>query len=110
MCWRRHRGAGLGGAIFSDIGTVTVRNIGTAPQMFSDSSQKLIDAGGRQFGSDSSAAVISLSQEKTLLTTINPGNSVTGTLVFDVPTDVKLAAIELHDSPFSGGTKVTLAG
>lgn len=89
---------------------LTVHNIGTAPQMFSDSSQKLIDAGGRQFGSDSAAAVISLSQEKALLTTINPGNSVTGTLVFDVPTDVKLAAIELHDSPFSGGVKVTVAG
>jgi hypothetical protein len=37
---------------------------------------------------------------------INPGNSVKGTLVFDMPKDAKPATIEMHDSRFSGGVVV----
>ena len=35
-------------------------------------------------------------------------NSGTGKLVFDVPVNIKLTALELHDSPFSGGVRVDL--
>jgi hypothetical protein len=34
---------------------------------------------------------------------------VTGTLVFDIPKDGKLASLELHDSTFSGGVAVDVA-
>jgi hypothetical protein len=85
-----------------------VRNIGDKAQLLSDSSQKLIDAQGRKFDADTSAAIMSLENNQTFLNNINPGNEVTGTLVFDVPAGVELAALELHDSLFSGGVKVAL--
>ena len=86
---------------------LTVANIGTEAQFFSDSSQKAFDAQGRQFSADSTAAVY-LDGNDTLLNQINPGNTVTGTVVFDVPADATLTRLELHDSPFSGGVEVAL--
>jgi uncharacterized protein DUF4352 len=47
---------------------------------------------------------------ESFLTEINPGNSVNGILVFDVPQGLAPAAIELHESMFSSGALVTLAG
>ncbi len=42
------------------------------------------------------------------LNEINPGNTVKGMLVFDMPKDAKPTSIELHDSPFSGGVTLRL--
>jgi hypothetical protein len=42
---------------------------------------------------------------------INPGLGIDSTVVsFDVPVGAAPEAIELHDSAFSGGVKVSLAG
>ncbi|WP_158372681.1 DUF4352 domain-containing protein [Cellulosimicrobium cellulans] len=86
---------------------LTVANIGTEAQYFSDSSQKAFDAQDRQFSADSAAGVY-LDGNNTLLNQINPGNTVTGTVVYDVPADATLTRLELHDSPFSGGVEVAL--
>ncbi|MEV4322384.1 DUF4352 domain-containing protein [Microbispora rosea] len=88
---------------------LTVKNIGDEAQMFSDSAQKLIDAKGRTFDADSGAAALGLKGSNAFLNNINPGNSVNGILLFDVPKDVKLKAVELHDSLFSDGVTVSLA-
>lgn len=88
---------------------VTVKNIGDRAQGFSGFNQKLIDAAGREFDADSSAAALSLEGSNSLFENINPGNTVKGVLVFDVPKDFRLKAIELHDSAFSGGVTVTLS-
>jgi hypothetical protein len=45
---------------------------------------------------------------QTFLNDINPGNAVDGTFVFDVAKGTKIAQLELHDSPFSGGVKVNV--
>jgi hypothetical protein len=90
--------------------SVTVTNIGDDAQMFSDSSQKLTDAQGREFDADSGAAVMSLPDSQAFLNNINPGNSVKGTLVYDVPDGLAPAAVELHGSMFSGGATVALTG
>ncbi|MEU9832049.1 DUF4352 domain-containing protein [Streptosporangium sp. NPDC048047] len=87
---------------------VTVRNIGDEAQMFLDSAQKLIDTAGREYDADSGAAVLGLKNSHAFLNNINPGNGVSGILLFDVPDDFKIKAIELHDSLFSGGTQVAL--
>ncbi|MCC5574440.1 DUF4352 domain-containing protein [Microtetraspora sp. AC03309] len=87
---------------------LTVKNIGDEAQMFTDSAQKLLDSKGRQFDADSGAAIW-LKDSNGFLKNINPGNAVTGFVLFDVPTDFQLAAIELHDSVFSGGVKVALS-
>lgn len=86
---------------------VTVTNVGDAAQYFDSSSQKLLDAQGRTHSADSSAAIY-LPDSNSFLTSINPGNTVEGIVVFDIPADATPASIELHDSPFSGGVTVTL--
>ena len=87
---------------------VTVTNVGDAAQYFDSSSQKLLDGQSRTHSADSSAAIY-LPDSNSFLTSINPGNTVDGIVVFDIPADATPAAIELHDSPFSGGVTVTLS-
>jgi len=87
---------------------VTVTNIGDEAQYFSDSEQKVKDVQGRQFSADTSAA-IHIKGNDVFLNEINPGNTVKGVLVYDMPKGAKPASIELHDSPFSGGVTVRLA-
>jgi hypothetical protein len=86
---------------------LTVTNVGTEAQYFYDGSQKEFDAQDREFSADSTAAVY-LGDGSTFLNQINPGNTVSGTVVFDVPADTTLTRVELHDSPFSGGVEVAL--
>jgi hypothetical protein len=77
--------------------------------MFGGSSQKLKDAAGRTYDADSGSAIY-LTDSNSFLKDINPGNRVSGTVVFDVPKGTKLADLELHDSMFSGGVTVPLGG
>lgn len=86
---------------------VTVTNIGDEAQYFDGSSQKLTDTQGRTHSADTGAAIY-LGDAQSFLNQINPGNSVQGTVVFDVPADAAPASVALHDSPFSGGVEVTL--
>lgn len=87
---------------------VTVTNIGTEPQTLFDSNQKIIDDQGRSFEPNSTAGLYLDSNQNVWITPVNPGNTVTGILVFDMPTDATPVAIELHDSAFSGGVTVSL--
>ena len=88
--------------------TVKVKNIGDKAQMFAGSNQKAYDAKGTEFSNDSGAEIYANSEAQTFLQEINPGNAVTGKLVFDVPKSTKLVRLELHDSIFSGGVEVAL--
>jgi hypothetical protein len=88
---------------------VTVKNIGKEPQLFSGEAQKLFEATGKEFSADSEAAISMGDASNSLYEEINPGNSVKGIVVFDIPKGTDVASIELHDSPFSGGTKVSLS-
>ncbi len=89
--------------------TVTVKNIGDKPQTFDGSSQKAKGVNGAVYEHNGSAEMSANSDTQTFLNGINPGNSVTGVIVFDIPKDAKIASLELHDSPFSGGVTVTVA-
>src|SRR6476661_6488738 len=62
---------------------VTVTNIGDKAQLLADSSQKVKDAKGREFSTDTTAGIY-LEDNKVFLNEINPGNTVKGTLVFDM--------------------------
>jgi hypothetical protein len=87
---------------------VTVKNIGERAQTFTGGNQKAYSADGDEF-SDATGAGLHVNQDsRTFREEINPGNVVKGTLVFDVPKGTKLAAVELHDSMFSGGVRVNL--
>ncbi|GGV24528.1 hypothetical protein GCM10010182_53890 [Actinomadura cremea] len=89
---------------------ITVENIGDEARMFDGTNQTLIDTGGREFQADTEAAIWSNQETRSFLEQINPGNAVRGVVIFDVPENVKLKAIELHDSMFSGGVTVPLGG
>ncbi len=44
-----------------------------------------------------------------VLSNVNPGNTGTINVVFDIPKTAKLVRLELHDSAFSGGVEVRVA-
>lgn len=88
--------------------TVNVKNIGKEPQALVDSAQKAYAADGTEYSTDSSAAIYANKDQNTVFNELNPGNQITGVLVFDIPKDAKLAKLELHDSIFSGGVEVAL--
>jgi Domain of unknown function (DUF4352) len=88
--------------------TVTVKNIGKEAQLLDGSSQKGYTADGKEYSTDSEAGLYANQEQSTFFNEINPGNQVTGVLVFDIPKNVKLTKLELHDSAFSGGVAVQL--
>lgn len=86
---------------------ITVTNIGEEAQLFTGGEQ-LAYAGKTEFKNDSAAELYANSDSQTFLEEINPGNSVEGNLIFDVPKKTTLTEIELHDSFLSGGVRVSL--
>lgn len=88
--------------------TLTVKNIGDSQQYFSETDQKLLNSSGQQYSPDTTATLYNSNSSDALLAQINPGNTVQGVIVFDIPKDQKPVTAELHDSAFSGGVKVSL--
>jgi hypothetical protein len=86
--------------------TVSVKNISDKPQMFDGSDQKAAGAGGVKYTHDGVAETYANDNTQTFLNQINPGNQVTGVLVFDIPQGAALTSVELHDSMFSSGVTV----
>jgi len=86
---------------------LTVTNIGDEARYFDGSSQTLVDSLGRKHSADTGAAIY-LDDSNSFVNQINPGNTVDGVVVFDVPVDIAFDHIELHDSMFSGGVSVSL--
>ncbi|MEU8895157.1 DUF4352 domain-containing protein [Nocardia sp. NPDC048505] len=87
--------------------TMTIKNTSGKPQGFSPSSQYLFDTQNRKFESDVAAA-INLQADTSLYASVNPGNSITAQVVFDLPAEATPSHLVLHDSMFSGGAKVTV--
>jgi Domain of unknown function (DUF4352)/Protein of unknown function (DUF2510) len=88
--------------------TMRVTNHGDSPGSFLGDNQYLIDTEGRKAGADTEAAFYLSEDAQSLYEEINPGNSLTGIVVFDIPADATPASLELHDSAFSRGVTVTL--
>lgn len=86
---------------------LTVENIGGESQIFFGDNVTASDAKEREFSADSEAAIY-LDDSNSFINEINPGNSAAGIVVFDVPKDTVLSALELHDAAFSGGVTVEI--
>ncbi|HEX5796764.1 MAG TPA: DUF4352 domain-containing protein [Candidatus Saccharimonadales bacterium] len=85
-----------------------VKNIGNEPQTLFADNQYVYNTEGQKYSYDSDA-VLSLDDTANVwLEEINPGNTVKGKLVFDVPKGTKVTKAELHDSTFSNGIEVNL--
>ncbi len=87
---------------------VTIKNVGSTVEVFVDSSQQAFDDAGNTYAVDSGAAVWANEDSSTFLESINPGNTVKGVLIFDVPPGTKLTSLVLHESMFTAGIKVPL--
>lgn len=74
---------------------ITVKNNGSKEENLSGDNQKLFDADGREFSSDSEASIYNDSDSALFFEGINPGNSAKGTVIFDVPKDAKIIKTEL---------------
>ncbi len=88
--------------------SVTANNIGDQSQTLDSTSQYLYDSSNKKYSSDSEATIDVSPTDNTFFNPINPGNTVSGVIVFDVPKGVTPTVAELHDSGFSGGVKVSL--
>lgn len=86
---------------------LTVTNSGTEPQYLFASSQQATDTQGRTHSVDTTATLYA-GETDVWASQINPGNQISGTLVFDIPADATLETVTLHDSPFSGGVQIRL--
>lgn len=86
---------------------LTVTNTGDEPQSFFGDNATLFNAEGQEFSADTEAAVY-LEDSASIYEEINPGDTLSSKVVFDVPAGTVPTAIELHDSAFSGGVTVNL--
>lgn len=87
-----------------------VTNISNQSQTLDDSAQYVYDARGRKFDANTTADLDANPGNNggVFLNDINPGNSVSGVILFDLPRGDKAVKAELHDSVFSGGVVVAL--
>ena len=89
---------------------VRVTNISSQSQTLDDSAQYVYDGRGRKYDADTAADLDANPGNGggVFLDDINPGNSVSGVILFDLPRGDKAVKAELHDSAFSGGVIVHL--
>jgi hypothetical protein len=85
---------------------LAIRNVGHRPAVFSDALQKAYGPSGEQFVADSSAGILANADQQVFLSDINPGNQVTGALVYDIPPTSRIVRVKLHHSPGSRGVTV----
>lgn len=88
---------------------LTVTNTGDEAQFMFADDQYLHDDQEREFSANSMASLMANEDSDSMFAEeINPGNTISGTVVFDIPEDVTIVDVELHDSAFSGGVVVPL--
>jgi hypothetical protein len=90
--------------------SLNVKNIQTVAQTFDSSSQYLYDATNKQYSVDSGATITLNPESSNFMEdpTVNPGVSISGQLVYDIPSTITPAYAILHDSSLSSGVKVGL--
>lgn len=89
------------------IAEMTVENTGNEAQLMDGSSQYLY-IGDKKYSADSDAIFADKRAEAFFIEEINPGLTVDGIVVWDIPSGSNPDRLELHDSPFSGGVTVNL--
>lgn len=87
--------------------SMKVQNTGDESQ-YMDASSQYMFIGDKKYSTSSDALLALDDSDNFFLQEINPGNSVEGTMVFDITKGGKPDRLELHDSPFSGGVTVNI--
>jgi hypothetical protein len=86
-----------------------IKNIGDEGQTFADAFQRAHGPDDKTYKAHTGAGVVANEGTDAAWSTINPGNSVTGKIVFDIPKKAKITSLELHDSLLSRGVTVTFS-
>jgi hypothetical protein len=86
---------------------VTVKNVSNDPSYFMDSDLPMYDDQNRKFSADDSASLY-IDNNSTLFNEINPGNTLQGVVVYDIPTDASPTHLEYTGSLFGSGTQFAL--
>jgi hypothetical protein len=87
---------------------LSIKNIGKVSNIVDVSGQLLLDSSGVKYDPQSSAGNTLPGNDNFDSTNLNPGLSVSGAIVFDIPKTTTPVAIELHDGFLSGGKQVSL--
>ncbi|WP_430791571.1 DUF4352 domain-containing protein [Actinoplanes sp. G11-F43] len=87
---------------------VKVTNNGREPVLFDSGAQRVRDADGVAYAVAEQAAVFLNDRDATLLNEIDPGDTVTGVLPFDMPVGARPSDAELSDGMSTAGVRVTL--
>lgn len=88
---------------------VEVKNTGSEPTYFFEDDVKLLDDAGNTYATDSEASLYTTeSGDVFLLEEINPGNTASGVLVFDVPADASPNVLEFQGGIFDTPAEVAL--
>ncbi|MEE6261124.1 DUF4352 domain-containing protein [Plantactinospora sonchi] len=93
---------------FCVVGLV-IRNLGAGPTVFDDSLQIAYGPTGQRFGVDRRAGLLANADQATFLGELNPGNRVTGAIVYDIPADSRIVRLRLRHSVSSPGVHVRAA-
>lgn len=88
--------------------SVSVKNIGNEAQSLFSGNQYLFNASDQKYSADDTATMYAAPSGASWYSEINPGNTVEGTIVFDLPKDQTPIKAELHDSALSNGVSVNL--
>lgn len=89
------------------IAEMTVENHGDEASLMDGGSQYLY-IGDKKYSADTDAIFADKRAEAFFIEEINPGLTVDGIVVWDVPPGSQPDRLELHDSPFSDGIEVSL--
>lgn len=87
-----------------------VANSGTDPKLFTINAFTILDEEGRKFNADSMATITADPEANTWVTEINPGNSVQGGVLFDLPEGAVPVTLEVSGGVFSGAEQISLQG
>ncbi|HZU94997.1 MAG TPA: DUF4352 domain-containing protein [Microbacterium sp.] len=87
---------------------LSVANIGDSAQTFLVNYVTLKDAAGRTYDADPTAGIYLSTAADTWVSSINPGNSVQGPVVFDLPAGTVPTELIVTDSLIGNGTSINL--
>ena len=90
------------------IARLNVKNIGDSAQAFSADDQKAFIGGVKYSSAPDVGITYAMTQGEDWYKQINPGNSMSTGVVFDVPKGKVPDRLELHDSMLSDGAVVAL--
>lgn len=85
-----------------------IANTGSSAATFIVNDVKLIDASGKAYDADPTATLYASPDQNAWVAALNPGNSIQGPVLFDVPAGTTPASIRVSDNAFTPGKTIAL--